>query len=101
MRIALVNSEFSGPGGIGSYTASMARSLTQNGHTVHVLQKSGLAKIALPGITEHVVGRVVSKNALLRPFAYRFLWEVNLHLEYARSVHAIFCELSVAKHIDI
>lgn len=102
MRIAIVNSEYEGPGGIDSYTKSITKALANNGHQVYLLHKKKEPYcINHENIIENTIHRTTAKNRLLRYLGYRVFWKSNLHLEYAagtaETVNALFTE----KKIDI
>ncbi len=102
MRIALVNSEYCGPGGIGAYTRNLSKALTKQGHSVFILSKldEDQRNPASP-VTVLPVRRRPAKNRVLRGLGYRFFWEINLHLEYAGGVAEALEALFRANRIDI
>ncbi|MEI8360035.1 MAG: glycosyltransferase, partial [Deltaproteobacteria bacterium] len=67
MRLGLVTGEFPPmPGGIGDYTAELARSLAARGSEVHVIAPTSAAGAPATGWTVHPVVRTWSLGALLR-----------------------------------
>ena len=67
MRLGLVTGEFPPmPGGIGDYTAELARSLAARGSEVHVIAPTSAAGAPAAGWTVHPVVRTWSLGALLR-----------------------------------
>ncbi len=102
MRIALVNSEYAGPGGIGTYTRNMARALCDQGHTVYVLGKFEQGACAgLSSVKFVLVRRKPAKCRVVRGLGYRFFWEMNLHWEFAAGVCAELETLFRSKRIDM
>ena len=101
MRIAIVNSEYAGAGGIGTYTRNISMTLARAGNEVHVLQKQGLPQCHHPLITNHCVERKPDNLRFVRFIGYRFLWNLNLHLEYARGVANLIKRLFNEDKIDI
>lgn len=102
MRIALVNSEYGQPAGIGAYTANLAEILCSDGHQVSLLHKE---ECAPEGISSQVallpVSRKPSPQRLKRALGYRFFWEANLHLEYARGVSEALRDLHAQSPLDM
>lgn len=107
MRIALVNSEYSGPGGIGTYTRNIAAALACGGHAVTVLSKLESDTVAFGSEVRVIpIKRAASSSRIFRGVRYRLFWEINLHLEYAagvcRTLESLFCsgQLDIAEIPD-
>ena len=107
MNIALVNSEYpslsgSDHGGITTYTLTLAYLLSQHGHNVHVLNRSGFHSSMLPqAVTFHSFNYIKNKNVayriLQRFFPDPFGWEKG----QARAVIQLITSLTREQKFDI